>query len=284
MFDDNSRWRLVRPYLLLIGWSVIVLTPLYWVLITSFKHPIDVTSEAKFVPWLDFEPTTASWLDMLGDGRSDWMRPFTNSLLVATISSALALILSATAGYALARFTFRARRIKNADIAFWFISQRMFPPVALVLPYLVMYKNAHLLDTRLGLIIAYVAMGIPLGVWITRDFFQSLPVELEESALVDGMSRFQVFRKVVLPLASPGLFAAFMVIFIFTWNEYVIALMLTLQNAVTMPVFIFTKNSSLGPEWASMSAIAIVAMAPVILIGLLLSKYLDRAVLSGSHR
>jgi len=215
---------------------------------------------------------------------AQWVRAFFNSVIVSLASSAIALVLAALAGYGLARFQVTWWRLKNKDIAFFFIAQRMFPPVALVLPYILFYKFFHLLDTRAGLVIAYVGMSIPLGVWITRDFFGQLPVELEESAMVDGYTRQQAFRKVVLPLAAPGLLAAFLVMFIFNWNEYVVALMLTVQQAQTMPVFIFATNSSLGPQWASMSAIALVAMAPVMMIGIALAKFFDQATLAGSFR
>lgn len=276
--------RRAPAHIVLAIWSVVVLSPLYWVVVTSFKTQIDVATGPKFLPWIDFAPTISAWKDLFQSADAQWMRAFVNSIIVSTASSTIALALSALAGYGLARFEIRLGRLRNRDVAFFFISQRMLPPVALVLPYILFFRFLHLLDTRVGLIIAYVGMGIPLGIWITRDTFSQLPLELEESAMVDGLTRWQAYRKVVLPLAAPGLMAAFLVIFIFSWNEYIVALMLTVQRAQTMPVFIFATNSSLGPQWGAMSAISLVAMAPVVVVGLSLAKYFDRASLAGSFR
>ena len=255
---------------------------MYWMVTTAFKRPVDVFAGPKFVPWVDFQPSLESWRFLFFRIPDQVLKPFVNSLVVGLISSALALIIGSMAGYALARFRFRWGPFQNRDLAFWFISQRMLPPVVLVLPFLIMFKAVNLLDTQIGLIIAYTGFHLPFAIWITRDFFAQLPEELEASAMVDGYTRWQAFRRVVLPLSTPGLLAAYLFVLIFVWNEYLFALMLTFQNAVTMPIFIVSQNTQRGPEWWTMSALAILAVIPVTIIGLILERYLHRGVLLGS--
>ena len=142
-------------------------------------------------------------------------------------------LLGSLAGYALTRFHYRVPVLKwrNSDIAFWIISQRMLPPVVVILPYVIMYRVLGLLDTHFGMILAYTVFNLPFAVWILRDFFAGLPLDLEESAMIDGASRLQAFRLIVLPLAAPGLIATFLFCLMFAWNDYLFALMLTFSRA-----------------------------------------------------
>jgi multiple sugar transport system permease protein len=271
----------VASYTFLISWSVVVLAPLYWMVTTSFKKPTDVFN-VSFVPWVDFQPTLDAWRFIFVEAPDQVFKPYLNSVIVSVVSSVLTLVIGAMAGYALARFRFRWGRLSNKDVAFWFISQRMLPPVVLVFPFLIVFKTFNLLDTLPGLILAYTAFNLPFAVWITRDFFMQLPEELEASAMVDGYTRWQAFRKVVLPLSTPGLLAAFLFILIFAWNEYLFALMLTFQKATTLPIFILAQNAQRGPEWWTMSALAVLAVIPVAIAGIVLERYLHRGVLLGS--
>ncbi len=152
-----------------------------------------------------------------------------------------------------------ARRFKRAfsndDIAFWMISQRMLPPVAVVIPIYIFFQQLALLDTWAALIISYVASHLPIVVWLMRDYFQSIPLELEESAAIDGASRYRVFRSIVLPLAVPGLVATFLFVLVFAWNEYLIALFLTSANAQTLPMTVAAQNATRGPQWWYMSVL-----------------------------
>ncbi|HEV8372739.1 MAG TPA: carbohydrate ABC transporter permease, partial [Actinomycetota bacterium] len=249
-----------------------MLFPLYWLAITSFKLPIQVNAGPVYLPFVDFQPSLDAWRYIFVDLRSDTLRPFLNTVIVAVGSSTLALLLGSAAAYALIRFPYRPRvgvvalfagcvllaavavgsgappavaiaaaagcfavlfgaigrrfrrSLSNGDIAFWMISQRILPPVAVVIPIYVLFQHLGLLDTRTALVITYAATNLPIVVWLMRDYFNTLPWELEEAAVVDGASTFRVFRSVTLPLSMPGLVATFLIVFVFAWNEYLLAL------------------------------------------------------------
>jgi multiple sugar transport system permease protein len=177
----------------------------------------------------------------------------------------------------------RSRRaVGNDDIAFWMISQRMLPPVAVVIPIYIFFQQLQLLDTWAALIIAYVASHLPIVVWLMRDYFQSVPLELEESAAIDGASPYRIFRSIVLPLAVPGLVATFLFVLVFAWNEYLIALFLTSANAQTLPMTVAAQNATRGPQWWYMSVLILIMIGPVIAMAIALERYIARGLLVGA--
>jgi len=174
------------------------------------------------------------------------------------------------------------RAVGNDDIAFWMISQRMLPPVAVVIPIYIFFQQLQLLDTWAALIIAYVASHLPIVVWLMRDYFQSVPLELEESAAIDGASPYRIFRSIVLPLAVPGLVATFLFVLVFAWNEYLIALFLTSANAQTLPMTVAAQNATRGPQWWYMSVLILIMIGPVIAMAIALERYIARGLLVGA--
>ncbi len=268
-------------YIPLIAWSLIILFPLYWMAITSFKRPIDINRGVSYIPWVDFTPSLFAWNDLL-QGAVPVVDPLRNSFLAAAISAVAATALGAMAGYGLARFQYRWGPWRNKDIAFWFISQRMLPPAAAILAFMVMYKYLHLLDSVAGLTIAYTGFNLPFAIWIMRDFFAGLPRDLEEAALVEGASWPTTFRQIVLPLAVPGLAATGILLFIFSWNEYLFASLLAFEKAKTMPVTVAGMATAIGTRWWLMSALAIVTMVPTVLLGLILERYIVRGLTAGA--
>lgn len=271
----------VWVYVPLIGWSIVILFPLYWMVITSFKRPIDINRGVSYLPWIDFTPSLFAWKDLL-HGAVPVADPLRNSLLAATISSAAAVLLGTMAGYGLARFRYRWGPWRNKEIAFWFISQRMLPPAAAILAFMVMYKYLHLLDSVVGLTIAYTGFNLPFAIWIMRDFFAGLPRDLEEAALVEGADWLTAFRQVALPLAVPGLAATGVLLFIFSWNEYLFASLLAFEKAKTMPVTIAGMATAIGTRWWLMSALAIVTMVPTVVLGVVLERYIVRGLTAGA--
>jgi multiple sugar transport system permease protein len=273
-------------YLLLAAWTAICLFPIYWLLITSFKFPIAVFRGPKYFPWIDFQPTLDAWQYLLfGPVQQEVIRSWTNSAILAVSSAALAVAIGSLAGYGLTRFHYRVRGLKwtNNNIAFWIISQRMLPPVVVILPFMIMYRRVGLIDTHVGMILAYTVFNLPFAVWILRDFFASLPVDLEESALIDGASRFQAYRKIVLPLSTPGLVATFLFCMMFSWNDYLFALMLTFSRASTMPMYIAGEGTqSYGPQWWYLSALSLLAVIPMVIIALLVERYITRGLVVGA--
>jgi multiple sugar transport system permease protein len=174
------------------------------------------------------------------------------------------------------------RSLANSDIAFWLISQRMLPPVAVVIPIYVLFQRLHLLDTRTALIITYLATNLPIVVWLMRDYFQTIPVELEEYAAIDGASRYRIFWSIVVPLALPGLVATFLFVLVFAWNEYLLALFLSGSRAQTLPLTVAAQNATRGPQWWYMSVLILIMIVPVIAIAIALERYIARGLLVGA--
>lgn len=178
------------------------------------------------------------------------------------------------------------RRLKgsmtNDDIAFWLISQRMLPPVAVLVPIYILFQNFGLLNTYTALIVTYTAVNLPLAIWFTRDYFKSIPIELEESAFIDGASRYQVLYKIVLPLSAPGLVATFLIVLIFAWNEYTLGLFLSGADTQTMPMLVVGQNATRGPQWWNISVLVLVMIAPVVVLSIVLERFIARGILIGA--
>lgn len=279
----GERFNAVRmlTYIILLLWAVIVYFPLYWTIITSFKLPVAI-SEVTYIPWVDFQPDLHAWRDILvGSARGTVFRHFFNGTVVSITSSLIAVLIGAMAGYGLARFEYRFGSWRNNDIAFWFISQRIMPPIAIVLAFLIMYRKLGLVDTRFGLLLAYTGFNLPLAVWLLRDFFSEIPPDLEESALIDGASRLRAFWSIALPLALPGLVATFILSFIFTWNEYLFALILSFQNAGTVPLLLAAQVTGTGVQWWRMAVLALLSIVPSVICAIILERYIVSGLFSG---
>ncbi len=272
---------MVASYLLLCVWALVVLFPLYWLAITSFKTPLDVNGGPFYWPFRDFQPTLESWRYIFVDLGEDTFRPYLNTVVVGLTSTTITLLLGSMAAYGLVGRRFK-RSLGNDDIAFWMISQRMLPPVAVVIPIYIFFQQLNLLDTWAALIIAYVASHLPIVVWLMRDYFQSVPLELEESAAIDGASRYRIFRSIVVPLAVPGLVATFLFVLVFAWNEYLIALFLTSANAQTLPLTVAAQNATRGPQWWYMSVLILIMIGPVIAMAIALERFIARGLLVGA--
>ncbi|MDE0600929.1 MAG: carbohydrate ABC transporter permease [bacterium] len=266
----------------LLAAAFVTFFPLYWILITSFKTQLDIVVNPTYLPWADFMPTLEGWKWLLTEARADVIRAITNSLIVSGGSAVIATMLGAAAGYGLTRFQYRWRFWRNEDIAFWFISQRMLPPVAIVLAFLLMFRWLSLLDTQVGLTIAYTGFAIPFTVWIMRDAFAQVPLELEESAGVDGASAAGIFFRISLPLALPGVVGSMLFAFVFAWNEYLFALMLTFQEATTVPLLLASRITSFGTHWDQLSALTLTNLIPAAILGIMLERFLIRNRTEGS--
>lgn len=278
-------WQTLGLYVIVIVWSIIVVFPFYWLFTTSFKLPLHVARGPRYIPFVDYQPTGQHWEELFtGVQGETTLRHFKNSLIASVGSTVLSVVVGAMAGYGLSRFQYYFRPLgwKNDNIAYWIISQRFLPPALFVVPFLMIYSWLHLIDTYAGLILVYTMTNIPFAVWIMRDFFDTLPVDMEESARVDGASRWQAFRLIVLPLSTPGLVSVAVFSFVFAWNEFLFALMLTNFNAITLPVLIAGQNSTRGIQWWSISALTLVAALPVIAISLLLQRFITRGLVAGA--
>jgi len=280
----------VAVYGALIIWTVICLFPIYWTITTSFKMAPDVM-KGNMVPWWDYTPKWLGWKslglspDTIGTEstvRDEFMKRFLNSVITSVSSSALAVVLGSLAAYGLSRFSYRFGYMRNADISFFFLSQLILPPVVLALPFLVLYKSLALLDTRIGLILLYTLTVLPIVIWIMRDQFAGIPTELEEAAMVDGLSIWGAFATIVMPIALPGMVAAFILSLVLTWNEYFFAALLTSTHANTLPVMVASQTGSQGISWWSMAALSFAAILPLIVIGVVLERYIIKGMAAGA--
>jgi multiple sugar transport system permease protein len=259
--------------------ALVFVFPLYWALSTSLRNPIDTFTVAGLgVPWLNFEPTLDNWRDQLGTPET--FKALANSTIIAVSASLLALLLGTPAAYAIARFEFR--RWRNRDITVWFLSQRVLPPVATVIPFYLVMRALGLLDTHLALILVNATFVLPFVVVIMRQTFLDLPRELEESALVDGAGHWGAFWRIALPLAAPTMAATGLIIFAFTWNEFLFAVAIGSQNAITVPVHIAGAIDTRGVQFWYMGVRAMTAIVPPVLIALLAQRYIVRGLTLGA--
>jgi len=298
-----SKW---AAGLLVALYTVITLLPLVWIISTGFKSGPDSIS---YPPKVVFEPTLEgyvnlfttrtriaqgtpppppeTWYDqlvreqgMVITGPSRFGERFMNSVIIGFGSTALSIILGTLAAYAFSRF----RVPLKDDLLFFILSTRMMPPIAVAIPIYLMYRELGLSDTHLGMILLYTAVNISLAVWLLKGFIDEIPREYEEAALIDGYTRFQAFRKVVLPQAATGIASTAIFCLIFAWNEYAFAVLLTSGTAQTAPPFIPTIIGVGGQDWPAVAAGATLFLLPVMIFTILLRKHLLRGITFGAVR
>jgi len=259
--------------------AMVFFFPIYWSLSTSLRNPIETFTVAGLgIPWIHFEPTLNNWIEQANTPET--RKALTNSTVIAVGAAILALLLGTPAAYALARFRFRW--VPNRDITIWFLSQRILPPVATVIPFYLVMRTLGLLDTHLALILLNATFILPFVVVIVRQTFLDLPVELEESAMVDGCGHLAAFWRIALPLAAPSIAATGLIIFAFTWNEFIFALTISSREAITVPVHMAGAIDTRGVQFWFMGVRAMIAMIPPVVIALLAQRYIVRGLTLGA--
>ena len=355
-------------YTILLAWSLFVLFPIYWVVITAFKNATTVNDGPFYIPFIDFQPTLDGWraqfatdpnCDFYAIGRQffllvhnliafilspvvkiERMEPqickvylaYTNSFVISFGATGLCMAVGSMAAYALARISYKPKfgnivvfvvlalaaimisvyfevhwaitaavalaifvlfvrtlgrhfktSLGNTDILFWIVSQRILPPIVVIIPIYMMFQSVGLIDTHIALIIVYAVANLPIVVWLMHDFFANVPIELEESAQLDGSSRFEVFWDIVLPLTRPGFAATTLLTLILNWNEYLFAIFLTTARAQTMPIMVAAKNTGeRGILWWEMCALIMIMIIPVIIMAIVLQRFIAKGVLLGA--
>jgi multiple sugar transport system permease protein len=250
-----------------------VLTPLYWVAITSIKPVSDYLTTPPV--WFPAEPTLVHYTAALFAYRG--LQGLTNSFVIASATTVLSALLGTLMGYSLARFN-----TGGPHLSFWVLSQRFLPPIAIVLPVFLLYRGIGLYDSRIGLVLIYTVITLPLSVWMMYAYFRQLPKEMEEAALVDGCTRFGAFWRVALPLAVPGIIVAAVFAFIFVWTEFFFALNLTSRNAFTLPTIFRAFLGFQGAQYGEASALAVTSLVPSIILGMLVQRHLVRGLTLGA--
>ena len=266
-------------YLFLILGSIIIYFPIYWTLITSFKLPISIIN-ITYIPWIDFKPSLHAWKAV--SEQAGVVKGFTNGIVVSLTSAIIAVVFGSMASYGLTRFRYKFLKLRNHDLTLLIISQRFMPPIVVVLAFLIMFVYLGIIDTVVGLIIAYLGFNISLVVWLLKDFFKSIPIEIEESAQLEGASRLRIYWSIIFPIAIPGIVASFIICFILTWNEFLFALILTYQEAGTVPLLLAAQVTNTGIQWWRLSVLAILSLIPSIICAVILEKYMNSGLFSGS--
>ena len=252
------------------------LFPLYVIVTTALKTE---TAIFAWPPVWNFKPTLQSFYNALFvfGGRSA-ISYLINSVIISAVSTFLAVVLGAMAAYGFARFSFAGKR----HLAFWILSTRFAPPVAFIVPIYLMVQKAGMLDSHIALILIYTAMNLSLVIWILRGFFSEIPIEIEEAALVDGYSRLQIFWRVALPLVRPGIVSTAILSAIFSWNEFLYAMVLTQSKAATLPVYLAGFSNSMGLAWGEYMAVGTMAILPILVFTFALQKHLVRGLTFGA--
>jgi multiple sugar transport system permease protein len=305
--EPTSTSKLVAATLVIL-YSLITLVPLLWIGLTSIKSPTDSIS---YPPKVFFMPSTVGFCNlfttrsrqtpeyiaglppadnacernarernMVVVSRSNYVPRFINSLIIAIGSTVLSVGLGVMAAYAFSRFKVPGKD----DLMFFILSTRMMPPIAVAIPIYLMYREVGLSDTRLGMILLYSAVNVSLAVWLLKGFIDEIPREYEEAAMVDGYTRLQAFRKVVLPQATTGIVATAIFCMIFAWNEYAFAVLLTSGEAQTAPPFIPIIIGEGGLDWPAVAAGTTLFILPVVIFTVILRKHLLRGITFGAVR
>ena len=250
------------------------LFPIYWITVTAFKLPAELRADPPV--WIPADPTTIHLRAVMEARGSTALK---NSFVIAGSATALALLIGSLAAYAIARFNTGGRHL-----AFWLLSQRFMPPVVLVIPLFLIMRDLQWIDTHHGMIVLYTVFNLPYVVWMLRSYIAGLSPEIEESALVDGTTRLGVLWRITLPLVLPGLIATGTFTFIFSWTEFLFAVIFTRTNAFTLPVVISGYIGSQGVNYGQAASLALVATAPLFVLGLLVQKHFVRGLTLGAVR
>ncbi len=252
------------------------ITPLIWMLVTSLKSNREITQETSLIPQA---LTTANYVSLF-NGR-EFGAYLTNSIVVTSISVLIALVLGTQAAYVLARF--RLRGGMDRYIGFALLMVRLMPPIVIIIPIFLAAQGLGLLNSKIALIVVYAAFNVTIVVWMMESFFREIPVDLEEAAMVDGDTRFSAFRRIVLPLAAPGLVATGIFAVITTYNEFLFALVLTsTPGAETMPVGAATLIGRINVDWGAMSAAGVIGALPIVIFSIVVQRHLVRGLTMGA--
>jgi len=269
----------VFVYVLLIIAVTLALFPIAWTVSTSFKS---IGEYYTYPPiWIPQNPTLANYAYIVSTAGLDYLR---NSLIIASFNLLLVLAVSIPAAYGFARF-----RVGGENLSFWILSQRMLPPVAVIIPFFLLFrgfelfgKQVTLLDKHLGLILVYCTFNIAFAVWLLIGFFASFPAEIEEAALIDGCSRPSAILRVVIPVIAPGIVVTALFCFIFSWNEFLFALILTREAAKTVTLQLSQFRTPTKILWGEMSALSLITIIPILIIVVFIQRYLVKGLAFGA--
>jgi multiple sugar transport system permease protein len=246
--------------------------PIIWVILTAFKTPDEFLQSPPV--WIPQTPSLVYFAEVI---RTGGLKALSNTVIISSSVTVLALLVGSLAGYSLARF-----KTGGDNVPFFILSQRFMPPVAVIFPFVIFFKTLRWMDTHQALILVYLTFNLPYAVWMMRGFFVEIPREVEESALVDGCSRFGAFWRIALPLVTPGLVATGVFCFIFAWSEFFFAVVVTRTYASTLSVYTVNFFGKLMVQWGEIGATSIISMLPLFVISFVAQRYLVRGLTLGA--
>ncbi len=264
-----------RLFITIIVWALVIiyLVPTLWFFLTSFKTRVDAFA---MPPKLFFDPIIKNYIVILQD--TSFLRYYMNSVIIAISTCGLSLVIGVPAAYAFSSFDFK----KKEDLAFWVLSTRMAPPILVILPFYLFFKEIHLLNTRIAMIIVYTTFNLAFVVWMMKGYFDSMPKDLEEAARIDGATRLHALVRIIIPMSAPGLAASMVFAFIMSWNEYFYALILSGSRSQTVPVAINAFITLVGIRWGQVAAAGTLILIPVILFGVIVRRYIVSGLTMGA--
>jgi len=271
--QTKAMWNGIQLVIIML-FTLVMLVPIVWIALAAFKQHVDVYQLKMF-----FTPTLANFVTVFEEPYKLGNKLF-NSTIVATATVALAIPIATCAAYSFSRFHLFARTLLLVLI----LATQFVPAVVIVLPFFVMFRDLGLLDTLTGLVLVNTAIVMPFAVWMIKGFIDGIPIDTEEAALVDGSSRLQVIRNIVLPMAAPGLVTACIFCFIIAWNEFLFALILTNRDAVTLPIGLALFKGEEGDLWNLLAAAGIIIMVPMFILALIIRKHFVQGMTMGAVR
>lgn len=280
---DRGAWRSWGERGLLLVLGAATLFPIVWMFLASVK---DLQAIYAMPPrFFDFSPTLSNYVQVFfergGEGQtSELVNNFANSVIITTGTTVLTTLIGVPAAWAYSRFRVPAKD----DQLFSILSTRFLPPVVVVIPLFLLFRNTGLQDTRFGLVLLYTAFNLPLTIWMMKGFVDEVPGSYEEAAMLDGYSRIEAFQRYTVPLLIPGIFATAVFTLIFTWNEFVFAIFLTQDTATTVPPAIAGLIGGQATPWGLVAASAMVFALPVLVFGVLVRKHLATGMTFGAVR
>jgi len=270
----SKLWKIL-PYIVVIIGIIYVIVPFLWIISTSFKPKGDIFSNP--VVYIPKSPTVQNFIDAWT--KEPLGRWYVNTIIVSVGSTAIAIFLSMLAGYGFSRFPIKGKGILLTSILFSY----MFPICLIILPYFVMMSALHLVNTYLGLIITYLSSSLPFAIWMLKGFFDSIPPEMDQAAMIDGCNRVSAFFRIIVPIAAPGISAATLYSFLVAWNNYFISLiMITKDNMLTLNVGLTKFIAETGVEWGPLNAVALLTSLPIIVAFLFFEKYMVAGMSAGA--
>lgn len=257
-------------YLAVIFISLMVLFPFLWMLSSSFKTQTDIIA---WPPKLIFTPTLQNYEKVFGE--QDFLKYFVNSTVVGGLAVGLSLVLGLPAAYSISRFT-------QKKLALFILLARLMPGISFLMPWYIIFSRLNLMDTYVALVLSHMLIALPIVVWIMSSYFDSIPVELEESAMVDGATRQYAFWAIILPMSGPGIITSVTLSFIFSWNNFMFSQVLSMEKTKTLPIAVYNFVSYAEVDWGGVMAAAVAIMAPAIVLTMIFQKFVVKGLTMGA--